>query len=166
MHRDIKSTHILIDNDNIPKLIDFGTAVHGNRTMFHCEQVLGTEPYIAVEYKSQKKLTTKADIFSCGVVLLEIISTRVPTPQEGMTITEWATTKCFLEIDMERDADVSGMFDPFLLASIPIDDRVRIVRLAADCIHPDPSKRPDSAQLVARLLAMSCLTQAASSSTT
>ncbi|KAI3500164.1 hypothetical protein L1887_35981 [Cichorium endivia] len=160
----IKSSHIIIDNDNIPKPIDFGICAYGNMTMFHFEDVLGTEPYIAVEYKRKKILITKANIFSYGVDLLEMISSREPNARVDMTITEWAA-RCRWIINMKQDTDMSGMFDPRLLDSIARDDRVRILSLLGACIQPDHSKRLKSGQLVSQLLAMSCLTQVASSST-
>ncbi|KAI3500165.1 hypothetical protein L1887_35982 [Cichorium endivia] len=66
-----------------------------------------------------------------GVVLLEMISTREPTPRADTTITEWAARYRQGIINMEWDADVSEMFDLHLLDSIARDDRVRILSLPA-----------------------------------
>lgn len=78
IYRDLKTSNILLDHDYKPKLSDFGLAKFGpSDDMSHVStRVMGTHGYCAPEYANTGKLTLKSDIYSFGVVLLELISGR------------------------------------------------------------------------------------------
>lgn len=78
IYRDLKSSNILLDNDFNPKLSDFGLAKLGpvGDNTHVSTRVMGTYGYCAPEYAMTGKLTLKSDIYSFGVVLLELITGR------------------------------------------------------------------------------------------
>ncbi|KAG2679745.1 hypothetical protein I3760_11G065000 [Carya illinoinensis] len=80
IHRDIKASNILLDKDLTPKISDFGLAKLIPPNMTHVStRVAGTIGYLAPEYAIKGQLTRKADIYSFGVLLLEIVSGRCNT---------------------------------------------------------------------------------------
>jgi len=79
IHRDIKPSNIVIDADDLPKLLDFGlAAIQGSEKLTMTGSTLGTICYMSPEQIQVKKVDQRSDLFSLGVVLYEIITGRVP----------------------------------------------------------------------------------------
>lgn len=95
IYRDFKPSNILLDDDFIPKLSDFGLAKLGptGDQQHVSTRVMGTYGYCAPEYAMTGKLTTKSDVYSFGVVFLEIITGRraidTTRPPEEQNLTVW-----------------------------------------------------------------------------
>lgn len=76
IHRDLKTSNILLDEDLNAKISDFGLArmFEGDQTTARTKRVVGTYGYMAPEYAFDGKFSIKSDVFSLGVVILEIVS--------------------------------------------------------------------------------------------
>ncbi|XP_062110317.1 proline-rich receptor-like protein kinase PERK12 [Humulus lupulus] len=153
IHRDIKSANILIDDAFEAQVADFGLAKPSNDTHTHVStRVMGTFGYMAPEYASSGKLTDKSDVFSFGVVLLELITGRKPVdptqPLGDESLVEWARP---LLIEALQTGDLSELVDPRLENHYVESEMIRMVEAAAACVRHSAPKRPRMAQ-VARAL--------------
>ncbi|KAH6791872.1 Protein kinase superfamily protein [Perilla frutescens var. hirtella] len=158
IHRDIKSTNILIDNNFEARVADFGLAKIALELELHTHvstRVMGTFGYLAPEYASTGKLTEKSDVFSFGVVLLELITGRKPVdasqPLGDESLVEWARPLMTEALDKEEfgelvDARLEDNFIP--------SEMFRVIEAAAACVRHLASKRPRMSQVVRALDSM------------
>ncbi|XP_058197741.1 probable serine/threonine-protein kinase PBL23 [Rhododendron vialii] len=142
IYRDFKPSNILLDEDFIPKLSDFGLAKLGptGDQQHVSTRVMGTYGYCAPEYAMTGKLTTKSDVYSFGVVFLEIITGRrvidMARPPAEQNLIVWAAPllkdrrKCTL------------MADPRLEGNYPTKGLYQALAVAAMCLQDEASTRP------------------------
>ncbi|TVU23169.1 hypothetical protein EJB05_30203, partial [Eragrostis curvula] len=148
IHRDIKSSNILLDHNMDARLSDFGLATVINPNHSHVTTVVaGTFGYLAPEYFDTGRATTKGDVYSYGVVLLELLTGKRPTDESflenGTRLVTWV--KETMEDKREHHAVDEA------LSSFPAD-QVRFVFAVADkCLDSDPANRPTMAQVVKML---------------
>ncbi|KAG7578537.1 Protein kinase domain [Arabidopsis thaliana x Arabidopsis arenosa] len=153
IHRDIKASNILIDFKFEAKVADFGLAKIASDTNTHVStRVMGTFGYLAPEYASSGKLTEKSDVFSFGVVLLELITGRRPIDtnnvHEYTSLVDWARPLLnqVLEIgnfEVVVDKKLNNEYDK--------EEMARMVACAAACVRSTARRRPRMDQ-VARVL--------------
>ncbi|KAE9599049.1 putative protein kinase RLK-Pelle-RLCK-VIIa-1 family [Lupinus albus] len=149
IYRDFKASNILLDDDFNPKLSDFGLAKLGPIEGTRQTRVLGTLGYCAPEYASSGQLSTKIDIYSFGVVFLEIITGRrvIDTARstEEKNLIDWATP-------MFKDRmKFTLMADPLLKGNFPVKGLFQALAVAAMCLQEEPDTRPHMDDVVTAL---------------
>ncbi|XVE85983.1 hypothetical protein DITRI_Ditri17bG0135800 [Diplodiscus trichospermus] len=150
IHRDIKSSNILLDNNFEAQVSDFGLAKLALDANTHVTtRVMGTFGYMAPEYASSGKLTEKSDVFSFGVVLLELITGRKPVdasqPLGDESLVEWARPLLSHALDSE---DFEGLADPKLGRNYVESEMFRMIEAATACVRHSAAKRPRMGQVV------------------
>ncbi|CAI9274691.1 unnamed protein product [Lactuca saligna] len=152
IHRDFKSSNILLDKSFHAKVSDFGLAKLGSyRAGGHVStRVLGTQGYVAPEYALTGHLTTKSDVYSYGVVLLELLTGRVPvdmkrSPGEAVLVS-WALPRL---TDREK---VIEIMDPSLEGQYSMKEIVQVAAIAAMCVQSEADYRPLMADVVQSLV--------------
>lgn len=150
IHRDIKSSNILLDTNFDAQVADFGLAKLALDANTHVTtRVMGTFGYMAPEYASSGKLTEKSDVYSFGVVLLELITGRKPVdssqPLGDESLVEWARPMLAHVLDKE---DFEEVVDPRLEQNFVKVEMFRMIEAAAACVRHLASKRPRMSQVV------------------
>ncbi|KAG6642583.1 hypothetical protein CIPAW_09G150200 [Carya illinoinensis] len=148
VHRDVKASNILLDEELCPKISDFGLAKLYDDKMTHIStRVAGTIGYLAPEYAMRGHLTEKADVFGFGVVALEILSGRPNSDNsldaEKIYLLEWAWT-------LHEHNQALGLVDPKLL-EFDENEATRVIRVALLCTQASPMMRPRMSRVVAML---------------
>ncbi|KAK7295506.1 hypothetical protein RJT34_18415 [Clitoria ternatea] len=151
IHRDVKSSNILLDEKWVAKISDFGLSKMGpdGVSKFHVStQVKGSLGYLDPEYSKTKRLTHKSDVYSFGVVLLEVLCGRPPLLRkvEGSkrSLVEWAHT-CHSEGGPQG---MGTMVDPFLKGTILPECLDKFVEMALKCVVRDGDERPSISEVV------------------
>ncbi|XP_011002048.1 PREDICTED: probable LRR receptor-like serine/threonine-protein kinase At1g29720 isoform X5 [Populus euphratica] len=149
VHRDIKSTNILLDKDLNAKISDFGLAKLNEEENTHIStRVAGTRGYIAPEYALWGHLTDKADVYSFGVVALEIVSGKsnsIYRPEnENVCLLDWAHV-------LQKKENLMEIVDPKLQSEFNKEEAERMIKAALLCTNASPSIRPAMSEVVSML---------------
>lgn len=138
-HGDIKSSNILLDENFVSKLADFGLAralpSDGNNSQHTNSDIRGTPGYMDPEYIITQQLTLKSDIYSYGVLLLELISGRKAI-YEKTNLVEWAQ-KYILE-----ESEWAKMVDPNLADTYHFEELKCVINIARMCTQREGEARP------------------------
>ncbi|WCJ44183.1 Leucine-rich receptor-like protein kinase family protein [Euphorbia peplus] len=151
IHRDIKSSNILLDEDYDAKIADFGVAKHVDLACKGCEgsSVAGTHGYIAPEMAYSMKVTEKSDVYSFGVVLLELVSRRKPVEEafgEGKDIVYWVWTH------LKDRASVVKVLDEKVASESVQEEMIKVLRIGILCTAKLPNLRPNMREVVKMLV--------------
>ncbi|XP_058200902.1 uncharacterized protein LOC131315714 isoform X2 [Rhododendron vialii] len=150
IHRDVKSTNILIDENWVAKISDFGLSKGpASHSITHIStEVKGTFGYLDPDYFRNLRLTVKSVVYAFGVVLLEVLCGRPPVDSkldsEQIGLIYWAQ-QCF------KKGKFAEVIDPSLSGQIAQPCLKSFVALAKNCLSESPRSRPTMAEVLGRL---------------
>ncbi|KAK4778237.1 hypothetical protein SAY87_018424 [Trapa incisa] len=148
IHRDLKPSNILLGDDMRAKVADFGLVRNAPDGKYSVEtRLAGTFGYLAPEYAATGKVTTKIDVFSFGVILMEMITGRKAlddTVSDEMShLVTWFRRILIAKEELSKVIDRSLDLDEETLESI-----AKVAKLAGHCTARDPQQRPDMGHVV------------------
>ncbi|KAG8663210.1 probable serine/threonine-protein kinase PBL18 [Manihot esculenta] len=150
IHRDLKASNVLLGKDFNAKLSDFGLSKFGPQDgeTSLITRVVGTRGYFAPEYFATGHLTLKTDVFSFGVVLLEIFSgcEAIKKHSDGVArdLAQWTKPHLSNKVELHRVVDKK-------LGSIPMEEALDFAKVILRCLSSNPRTRPTMAEVVADL---------------
>ncbi|OAY66124.1 Receptor protein kinase TMK1 [Ananas comosus] len=148
IHRDLKPSNILLGDDMKAKVADFGLVKHAPDGKYSVEtRLAGTFGYLAPEYAVTGRVTTKADVFSFGVILMELITGRKALDnsqsEENVHLVTWFRRMHINKATFEEVIDPTIDLDDETLKSV-----LTVAELACHCCSREPQQRPDMGQVV------------------
>lgn len=146
VHRDIKSSNILIDKQWNSKVSDFGLAkLLGSESSYITTRVMGTFGYVAPEYASTGMLNERSDVYSFGILIMEVITGRNPVdysrPPEEVNLVDWLKK-------MVSNRNAEGVLDPKLPEKPSSRALKRALLVALRCTDPNAQKRPKMGHVI------------------
>ncbi|CAK9218329.1 unnamed protein product [Sphagnum troendelagicum] len=152
IHRDIKASNILLDNNLNAKITDFGLARLFSQDQSHLftDVRVGTFGYMSPEYASYGELSTKVDVYSFGVLMLEIISGRksivnfTSTSPEQINLVKWAWI-------LQKNKLLNDLIDQKMINTLVANEVQLVINVALLCVQKKATKRPVMSDALAML---------------
>ncbi|XP_047154512.1 cysteine-rich receptor-like protein kinase 10 [Vigna umbellata] len=149
IHRDLKPSNILLDNDMNPKISDFGLArmVAVDQYQRETKRIVGTYGYMSPEYAMHGQFSEKSDVFSFGVIILEIVSAKknareVFQDDDDLLSYAW---------DQWRDRTPLNILDKNIKESCNHSEVIKCIQIGLLCVQEKPHDRPTMTQVVSYL---------------
>ncbi|KAM3699579.1 hypothetical protein ACB098_05G035900 [Castanea mollissima] len=149
IHRDVKTTNILLNENFHAKIADFGLSkMFPTDGITHVStfNVGGTPGYLDPEFSLSYRLTEKSDVYSFGVVLLEIITSRpvIERSDENIHISQW------VRIMLDK-GDIQNIVDPRLCGDFNVNSAWKAIEIAMACVSSTSTERPPMSEVVMKL---------------
>ncbi|KAB1224473.1 Lectin-domain containing receptor kinase VI.3 [Morella rubra] len=141
IHRDVKSSNVLIDAEMNARLGDFGLArLYDHDILSHTTNVVGTIGYIAPELARTGKVSTSSDVFAYGILLLEVVTGRRPIGSNNFILVDWV-------IERHQMGQILDVVDPKLNSTCVVEEVEMVLELGLLCSHQNPEARPTVRQV-------------------
>ncbi|KAK9270834.1 hypothetical protein L1049_026420 [Liquidambar formosana] len=154
VHKDIKSSNVLLNSDLRAKIANFSlarTAERGTNSAALTTRVVGTRGYMAPEYIEEGLVTPMVDVYAFGVIMLELITGKDAVIVEGGG--EILLSAAFISImeGEKAEAELISFVDPNLKGNNGVEFALRVAKLSTACLTRDPASRPSMGDVVSSL---------------